>query len=346
VGFARNLRKHIGLKLFCRRKKINKVLDMSNVNSILFIRYDDKIGDVVCATMLFREIKKAYPKIKIALMCGKKSEPIVKFNPFVDEILNYSKRFYKDVFVVIKNRHKFDLAFDFDISIPKFLQLLLLRVLLPSFLIGLNKKQINIYDLSIDITDTQKLGEHITFRHKLFLKTLGIANVQNKYDIFIPDEIQNEATDLFSKAKEKIKVILNPFADSSDRCFLIEDIKNLIENLKKFNTQIYILCHGNHYKRIKNLLHCTYHVASVLSKSILNSAALIKFCDIVITPDTSIAHIASAFEKKAIVVYINNGSRILWSPNNANATAVYAETMKDVDVDLITEKFKEEFILG
>lgn len=46
-----------------------------------------KIGDIVCATPVFRSIKEAYPKSRISVLINPKTAGILKHNPRVDEIV-------------------------------------------------------------------------------------------------------------------------------------------------------------------------------------------------------------------------------------------------------------------
>ena len=54
-----------------RKKEIIKgdnFLKDNNIKSILFLRYDGKIGDTVINDIMFREIKKYYPDMKIGVV--------------------------------------------------------------------------------------------------------------------------------------------------------------------------------------------------------------------------------------------------------------------------------------
>lgn len=46
-----------------------------------------KIGDMICATPVFREIKRAYPNRHLAVAVDPASEPVIRHNPHIDEII-------------------------------------------------------------------------------------------------------------------------------------------------------------------------------------------------------------------------------------------------------------------
>lgn len=93
--FLRPIRLSIGRKLWDKKNKKNidllkdGKLDMNRVKSILFLRYDGKIGDMVINTFVFREIQKRYPDIKIGVVTKGTAMDIIKFNPYVSVIYEY-----------------------------------------------------------------------------------------------------------------------------------------------------------------------------------------------------------------------------------------------------------------
>lgn len=54
-----------------------------------------KIGDMVCTTPVFRELKKAHPKARIGVVIDRVAEPILRHNPYIDEIIVYDRQSYK-----------------------------------------------------------------------------------------------------------------------------------------------------------------------------------------------------------------------------------------------------------
>lgn len=59
--------------------------------------------------------------------------------------------------------------------------------------------------------------------------------------------------------------------------------------------------------------------------------ALVKYSDLVITPDTSIVHVANAYNKKMICLYNNKKSdknedeNIIWGPNYNNCIQLFTK---------------------
>lgn len=62
--------------------------------SILVIQ-TAKIGDMICTTPVFREIKKAFPRARLGVVADPVSVPILRHNPHVDEIIEFRKEWRK-----------------------------------------------------------------------------------------------------------------------------------------------------------------------------------------------------------------------------------------------------------
>ena len=89
--YMREKRLKIGKYIWDRKEK-SKIIEGDNflkdndIKSILFLRYDGKIGDMIVNSLMFREIKKVYPDIKIGVVARGAAIDIIKNNPNVDEI--------------------------------------------------------------------------------------------------------------------------------------------------------------------------------------------------------------------------------------------------------------------
>ena len=318
-----NFRKSLAKKLFDKKVKSNISLNMHKANSILFLRYDDKIGDMVVSTLLYREIKKQYPNIKIYVLCGKNSKEIIKNSPYIHAIYIYNNNFLKDIFVYKQIRKEnIDLVVDFIQFRLRPKQLFLLRMINSKFLIGFNKSIYNIYNLSIEC-DTYKT--HISKRYEILLNKLGIFKPLPNYDIFLNENFEEISKRLFKNNKN---IIINPISASRHRSFSLNKLNDLIANIHKMNVfKIFIICQ----KKYKHLFSNIKNTKCICCSSILETASFIKNCDIVISPDTSIVHICNAFNKKLVSLYLDYSNQeekinIVWAPNYNNAIQLLSKT--------------------
>ena len=359
-GYMREKRLKIGKYIWDRKDKVkilegNGFLEENDIKSILFLRYDGKIGDMVVNSLMFREIKKVYPDIKIGVVARGAAIDIIKDNPNVNKIYEYYKdrKKIKDLALKIKEE-KYDLLIDFS-EMLRVNQMMLINLCGARINIGLDRKDWKLFDLSIESGKDFKWTEHITKRYLAYLIKLGLKkeNINISYDIYLKDEIKYE--DFFNEIKESKKLILNPYGASKHKSFNIENLENIITYLKDKDIAIILVYFGDKYKELE-FLEKKYKYVYIPKKieSILDTAILIKKSDYVISPDTSIVHIASAFNKKMITVYPPKGGKygvdhLVWAPKSEYSRVIFCKdkigTYDEIDINTFNfDEMKEEIL--
>ena len=343
------------------RKKKSKIIEGDNflkdnsIKSILFLRYDGKIGDMIVNSLMFREIKKLYPDIKIGVVARGAAVDIIRENPNVDKIYEYYKnrKKIKDLALKIKEE-KYDLLIDFS-EMLRVNQMMLINLCGARINIGLNRKDWKLFDLSIESGKDFKWTEHIAKRYLAYLIKLGLKkeNIDISYDIYLKDEKKYEA--FFNKIKEIKKLILNPYGASKHKSFSIETLENIINYLKNKDIAIILTYFGDKYKELE-FLEKKYKYVYIPKKieSIIDTAILIKKSDYVISPDTSIVHIASTFNKKMITVYPPKGGKysvdhLVWAPKSEYSRVIFCKdkigTYDEIDINTFNvEEMKKEIL--
>ncbi len=358
--YMRAKRLKIGKYIWDRKEKAKIVegdnfLKDNSIKSILFLRYDGKIGDMIVNSLMFREIKKVYPDIRIGVIARGAAIDIIKDNPNVDKIYKYYKdrKKIKDLALKIKEE-KYDLLIDFS-EMLRVNQMMLINLCGARINIGLDRKDWKLFDLSIESGKDFKWTEHITKRYLAYLIKLGLKkeNIDISYDIYLEDEKKYEA--FFNEIKESKKLILNPYGASKHKSFNIETLENIITYLKDKDIAIILTYFGDKYKELE-FLEKKYKYVYIPKKieSILDTAILIKKSDYVISPDTSIVHIASAFNKKMITVYPPKGGKygvdhLVWAPKSEYSRVIFCKdkigTYDEIDINTFNmEEMKEEIL--
>ena len=358
--YMRAKRLKIGKYIWDRKEKAKIVegdnfLKDNSIKSILFLRYDGKIGDMIVNSLMFREIKKVYPDIRIGVIARGAAIDIIKDNPNVDKIYEYYKdrKKIKDLALKIKEE-KYDLLIDFS-EMLRVNQMMLINLCGARINIGLDRKDWELFDLSIESGKDFKWTEHITKRYLAYLIKLGLKkeNINISYDIYLKDEKKYEV--FFNEIKESKKIILNPYGASKHKSFNVETLENIITYLKDKDIAIILTYFGDKYKELE-FLEKKYKYVYIPKKieSILDTAILIKKSDYVISPDTSIVHIASAFNKKMITVYPPKGGKygvdhLVWAPKSEYSRVIFCKdkigTYDEIDINTFNfDEMKEEIL--
>ena len=358
--YMRAKRLKIGKYIWDRKEKAKIVegdnfLKDNSIKSILFLRYDGKIGDMIVNSLMFREIKKVYPDIRIGVIARGAAIDIIKDNPNVDKIYKYYKdrKKIKDLALKIKEE-KYDLLIDFS-EMLRVNQMMLINLCRARINTGLDRKDWELFDLSIESGKDFKWTEHITKRYLAYLIKLGLKkeNINISYDIYLKDEKKYEV--VLNEIKESKKLILNPYGASKHKSFSIETLENIITYLKDKDIAIILTYFGDKYKELE-FLEKKYKYVYIPKKieSILDTAILIKKSDYGISPDTSIVHIASAFNKKMITVYPPKGGKygvdhLVWAPKSEYSRVIFCKdkigTYDEIDINTFNmEEMKEEIL--
>ncbi|MDR0645667.1 MAG: glycosyltransferase family 9 protein [Elusimicrobiota bacterium] len=308
----RSLKARIGKFLFDKRNQNTFIPSkIKEIRKIIYLRNDGKLGDMIISSISFREMKKLLPSAQITVIAAEQTKELAETNPNINSVYIYKRSFFSIIKLGIKlRRENPDLYIDMD-EANTIETLLLLRLINPKFALGFNREKFKLYNINIPFRDK---SAHITDWHKAVFERLGLINKAGKfdkqYDVFIPEQVMNTAKKFISKLPEaKKNIIFNMFAASYHKSFCAQQLLNLAKELTDFN--IILVGRYNDIEKIKKELLLPGNVfypskSDYQTCGFSLTSAIIKMSDFVITPDTSIVHISSAFNKPTIAVYNSN----------------------------------------
>lgn len=157
---------------------------LSNIR-ILVIPQLTRIGDLVCATPMFRIIKKYYPNSFLAVLATNRTKDIIKNNSAIDEIIIFkSVDFLKRVLPEIRSR-KFD--YSFNISATSLGSLTAFLGLIPRRF-KLTRRPRPLSEFLTDSLNSRELRyKHHTYLPQYYLKMLefiGIYDAEEMKQVF------------------------------------------------------------------------------------------------------------------------------------------------------------------
>jgi ADP-heptose:LPS heptosyltransferase len=327
------------LKLFGSKKPVD--FDIKNAKKVLFFRYD-RIGDMVITTSVFRELKLAYPKIKITILASKINQEVLLNNPYIDHIVtNYKNNFLLDFASLLKLRkQKFDVCIEFDHSVVPH-AIFRLKLINPKKVISIKKdgrygvsgNELSLYDIYVE------KPKHGHFRDIWMgvLKPFNINPTSKEYDLFINDQLINQAQNFVKKYTSKFLVGINLEGAVKGKKIRFPELDKICKGLYKQdnNIQIIILSAPNNFQEVSQKVKemALYYVEmSYKTDKILSVAALISQLDLIITPDTSIVHIASSFNKPIVTIHEDNRySYELFAPTSKLNRTVFSKSKNNLN---------------
>ena len=325
---------------FISKKKYSE-FDIKLSTKVLMLRYD-KIGDMIITTPVFRELKAAYPNIEINVLASKANFLILKNNPNVDNVyLNNKNNIFFDLPLLFKlRRQKIDTCIEFDHSVVRH-SILRLKIINPKKIIsvkkngryGLKGHELKLYDFYTEKKDNAHFRD-------IWLETLRPFEVDpkhNSYEIFCDVEDEERALKFIKKFSNKLLIGINLDGAVKGKKIRSDELKDICEGLYKLNNniQIIILFSPEKEEKVKckiSDLNLTFVAKSYKTNTINCASALIKNLDIIITPDTSITHIASTFNKPVITIHENNkDSYKLFAPTSDLNRTIFSNSNNSLD---------------
>ena len=334
------------LKIFGSKKPVD--FDIKNAKNVLFFRYD-RIGDMVITTSVFRELKLAYPHIQITVLASKTNQEVLVNNPYIDEIVtNHKNHFFLNVASLLKLRKKkFDVCIEFDHSVVPH-AILRLKVINPKKVIsikkdgryGVNGNELSLYDIYVE----KPTKRHFRDIWLSVLKPFNVIPKSNEYDLFISDELRSQAQNFTKQYFPNFLVGINLEGAVKGKQIKFPELFKICKGLNKQdkNIQIIILCAPNNFQETSlnvQKMALNYVEMSYKTNRVLSVAALISQLDLIITPDTSIVHIASAFNKPVVSIHEDNrDSYELFAPTsklNRTVFSISKKSLQGFSVDLL-----------
>lgn len=327
------------LKLF-GNKKSNKGYDFSKVSSV-FIRPGSGVGDAVVITSVITQLKDIYPGIKIGVVYGNKDEAVLKGNPLID------KSFKHGFFAYLKNRNKWDVFIDI---LPFFCEYNILCdfLLKPKYTIAMTKRADDKYFQNnfknYDIYCPINLDAHMNriLESTPFKPFIEKGKEIPKYNVVVNFRKIKKVDGFWQK--NKIRVLLN--TGGTSRRLNKEFFENIVKNISskyrdEIDLKILNIQYNKQFFKLKEI--------SVLPKmSNEEFIASVATSDIVITPETSLVHLAGAFDKYLISFYAEHGEQKLWLPYENGKEYTFAELkspelkdIKNIDTGDVLRAFDE-----
>jgi ADP-heptose:LPS heptosyltransferase len=298
----------------------------------IFIVQIGKIGDMVLTTPLFSLLKNNFPLSHITVLASEINHEIIKKNPFIDDIIIFKKNSTAIISLIKNYFKKINIWIDTKFEYSKTSELLV-KALQPSLSLGYNSRK-KVFDVD--------LNQYLNDTHAICINTAPMKYFNEKIDLenIRPEIYINEGHES-SLNSERKNVLLNISAGDRSRYLESEIWKAIIKELSNKDVDVIITGEKKDKSIIEELLTVTGEVRFIQTNDIFKIVDLIRQVDFVITPDTSVVHIASAFNKAQLVFY----HKVEWNykrfaPLSDRFEAVFSKFENEMKIDEVEMKLK------
>lgn len=302
---------------------------------VLFLRYE-RIGDLIMATGLIRVLARSHPNIELDVLANPTTRPVLDNNPYVHKALTLdrkSPKSYRQTMSQIR-RGKYDVVVDGRLNNPPVFTStpLLMFASRAKFRIGAGGGR-NDLVYNVRVAPYDRNTPYIDGSKEL-AKPFGVepSAVDWQPEIFLsPTELEAAnylwesvlSTQLSDGSAPRKRLLVNLSASEAKRRWPDEKFVAVLRNCRARHAGLGIVVIGlpAEWESVQQVASATGSLA-VATPLLRDALALVGTSDLVLTPDTSISHAASAFRRPSVVLlkrehrpyapYNTPGEVILW----------------------------------
>jgi len=281
---------------------------------VLFLRHD-RAGDMIVSTGVMRAIARSYPTIALDVLASPANAAILDANDYVNDVIVFDKRrlsSYVPTMLRLR-RARYDAVIDCMVTAPSVTTLLLILASGAKHRIGIagrgNDAAFNTL-VPLAAPADAHMVDRIADLAQAFDVVLDAAARQPVLNVTVDERARADAA--WGAASEGRRVLINISAGTSERLWPDDNYVAVMRHLRDREpaTTFRVIAAPSERERGERIARAGGGTF-VPTPNIRDALALVATADFVLTPDTSIAHAASAFHKPAVALY-THGKEERW----------------------------------
>ncbi len=277
---------------------------------ILILSHDNKIGDAIVATGLFKPLRSHWPDCEIGVLCGASNAALYRHHPDVKWLhVSTSRNVFARMWASLKARLvSYDIVVHFGLDVANPSVQIVLNII--------NAKQRFLFlkhptkPLPNDVVMQGEWGyshnttaQHYSARHLKLLETLGVKFSGYAYDIHLGPDTPKPLP-----SSEGVLMVINSQSSATNKSFSLKWLETFVQAVytQQPNIRMQLLSAS---PSLEAAMRDTFSALSdrvtvtPFAPTVAPSLAIIQSADIVVTPDTYAVHAASAWNKPVIAMY-------------------------------------------
>jgi len=330
-----SIRREIGIFLFDTKVESSH-FPGSNLQHIVFIRWDAKWGDAIISSFVFDHLRKTYPDIKISVVTSIMMSDFFHNYVDIDQVIEIPSRpSYKQLKTLAKQLGTVDLLVHF--SFMKMKDLYFLSQVQAKNIAGLDDA---IQRVNIKLGQTTQ-HKHFSQKFVTLLERIGVTTITPKYCIPLNSESVTQSEKFLAMKGKRPLLVINPYGSGKSRHLNMPNTKKIVLEAVKIrpNINVVILSTPDTAPKIQEL--CTalghknifYYPAC---KTIYDAIALTSKASWVVSVDTAIVHIASGLNKPLLALYNPDEQNYSdWHPNSDKAQTCFSHKANPQNINAV-----------
>jgi ADP-heptose:LPS heptosyltransferase len=272
---------------------------------VLFLRHD-RAGDMILSTGVMRAIARSHPTIAMDVLASPANAAILDASDYVARVVVFDKRSigsYPSTLLKLR-RAKYDAVIDCMVTAPSVTTLLLVLASGARHRIGIAGRG-NDAAFNLIVPANDRPGAHMVDLLAPLAGAFGVdPHAAHRPEITLTSDEQVRAEQLWAAGNAR-RVLINISAGTSERVWPDEHYASVMRHLaaRDANTDILVIASPADSARAQGVARAGVG-RYVATSTIRDAFALVASADLVLTPDTSITHAASAFRTPSVVIFV------------------------------------------
>ena len=344
-ALERSFRKNIAyplLRMIFRNPVSDAPVDLNHVSRILILRYD-RIGDMIVTTPILRTLKRQNPRIRLDVLASKANAEIVSQSLFVDNLLILESNWLRLLRQIIHlRRQRYDVVLNFIFNRTTEPGILANLVAPYGYKVGQGPDRYAFYFnrlVNVKRFEQPMLESYVSMieqafgmsvnREELAFEIAVAANSRHTVDEWLAKQSLHRRSQ--AKSPGLPYIVLNPSGKDEDRSLGTHQVAALAKSLSgKSQFRLVVLdAPGNAAMRqaihVKDEFQQSSVYRTLSSKPLGELASLIEGALLVVSPDTSIVHFASAMQTPVLAIYAPMNASQEWMPHKVPYDVVMAK---------------------
>jgi len=277
---------------------------------ILILSHDNKIGDAIVVTGLFKPLRAHWPDCDIGVLCGASNAALYRHHPDVKWLhVSSSRNVFARLWASLKARmvgYDMVVHFGLDLANPS-VQIVLNTVKAKQRFLFLQHPT---QPLPNDVVMEGDWGyshhgkaQHYSARHLRFLAALGVPPAPYAYDIQLGADAP-----VVPPTHEGVWMVINSQSSAANKSFSLPWLQTLVHAVyaQYPHVQMQLLSASPALEAAMREMFQAQSdrvVVTPFAPTVTPSLAIIQNADVVVSPDTYAVHAASAWNKPVIALY-------------------------------------------
>ena len=304
---------------------------MKKIDRILVVRFSS-LGDIILLTPIFREIKTVFPDAKIDFLTSTTFGSICQNNPQIDQIIQLDRQKGTDDFARVKKlciSNRYDLIFDAHQSLRSRLLLVTLRGPFYRFRSGVFCIDKRSFKRNMLLRTGINLLRNAVAQREAYCQLLSefveLKQMATNTELFPGESDNKRIAEIYNREElaDKKLVALGPGSSFPGKCWPKEYYLELADLLQKEGYTVILLGSPDEIEPKFIYDHAKQQPVNLAGElSILESAELLRHCQLSISNDSAIVHMAEAMGTPAISIFGPTVKEFGYSPYRTHSRRI------------------------